>query len=217
MSIPIQISPSILAADFAALGADCRRMEQAGADMLHVDVMDGHFVPNITIGPGVVAALRRQVSVPLDVHLMIDDPLFFAESFAKAGADIITFHPETGCDVAKTLAAIHALGCKAGLVLKPKTPADTVVPYLSGLDVVMVMTVEPGFGGQAFMHDMLPKIAQLRALAPDLPIEVDGGISAQTGPLAAKAGATVFVAGSALFSQSDYRAGVNELRKSCGG
>lgn len=180
--------------------------------MLHVDVMDGHFVPNISIGPAVVSALHRACPLPLDVHLMISDPLFYAKQFSDAGAEVITFHSETGCEVMKTIDYIHSLGVKTGLVLKPKTPVSDIERYLPHIDVVMVMTVEPGFGGQSFMEDMLPKISTLRALAPTLDIEVDGGITAKTAPLVTAAGANILVAGSALFGRADYAAALSELK-----
>lgn len=213
----IKISPSILAADFTCLGAEVEAMCRAGVEYIHVDVMDGHFVPNISIGLPVVASLRKKTGAVLDVHLMISDPLTYAPQFAAQGADIVVFHLESDSDIQATLDAIRAKGVKAGLSLKPKTPAQAVFPYLDQLDMVLVMTVEPGFGGQKFMADMCPKIAAIRAEAErrglKLEIEVDGGIDAVTIRAAADAGADVFVAGSALFGSADYTAAVEKLRK----
>lgn len=191
-------------------------MERAGVEMLHVDVMDGHFVPNITIGVPVVASLRRKTSLLLDVHLMISHPLSYIEPFARAGADLITFHLESESDPAKTIAAIHAAGKRAGVALKPATPAQAVFGLLDTLDMVLVMTVEPGFGGQKFMPESCPKIEAVRreiaarGLAVDL--QVDGGIGNATAPLVCRSGANVLVAGSALFGAPDYGEAVRQLR-----
>lgn len=208
----IFVAPSILSADFARLGDEIIRAARAGADYIHVDVMDAHFVPNLTIGIPVVRSLRRVTSLPLDVHLMIDRPEIYAPQFVEAGADFVTIHIESpGLDsqqkVSSTLDTIRRLGAKPGLVLKPRTPAAAAFPFLELCDMILVMTVEPGFGGQAFMHDMLPKIAALRSeisrrnLSVD--IEVDGGIDYSTAPLCRAHGANVFVAGTFLFGQSD--------------
>lgn len=188
-------------------------MEAAKADMLHLDIMDGHFVPNISFGPPVVSSLRKVSGMFFDVHLMISKPLDYVGAFAKAGASIITFHIESESDAGETIAAIKSCGIKCGLVLKPGTPASAIQRYLEDIDMALVMTVEPGFGGQKFMADMLPKIEELRRLAPGLDVEVDGGIDASTAPLVAKAGANVLVAGSALFGAEDRKAAVRQLRE----
>ena len=204
-----KIAPSILSADFANLERDIRNIEENGADFVHVDIMDGIFVPNISIGIPVVKAIRPVTKLPLDVHLMIDRPIRYVEEFVKAGADFVTIHVEAD-QPQNTLAAldkIHELGCKAGIVLKPKTPAEAAIPYLEKCDMVLVMTVEPGFGGQSFMADMMPKVAKLKEwladINPDCLIEVDGGVDAKTQTVCKEAGANVLVAGSAYFKTSD--------------
>ena len=213
----IRIAPSILSCDFARLGEEAAAVREAGADWLHVDVMDGHFVPNISIGLPVVSSLRKKTDLPLDVHLMISDPLTYAPQFCDAGADIVVFHLESESDPQAVLDAIRRKGKKAGVSIKPQTPAEAVFPYLSQLDMVLVMTVEPGFGGQKFMSDMCPKIAAVRAecsrLGITMDIEVDGGIDNNTISQAANAGANVFVAGSALFGKPDYLSAVRALRE----
>lgn len=212
----ILIAPSILSADFAKLGDEAKLMEKAGADWLHVDVMDGHFVPNLTIGPVVVKSLKKYTSLPLDVHLMITDPLKYAEPFAKAGAWGMTFHVEAVKDPVAVIAEIKRLGVKPGISIKPKTPASAVLPYLKDLNVVLVMTVEPGFGGQSFMADMIPKIKEISAYIKKnnltCKIEVDGGIDAETGPKTVAAGAQVLVAGNAIFNSPDPTAALKTLK-----
>lgn len=203
----VKISPSILSSDYGKLSSELKRMEDCGADMLHVDVMDGHFVPNITLGAPIVKCIRKSSSLPFDVHLMISDPYKYIPDFVKAGSDIITFHVESDSDIEKTIDLILASGKKAGLSVKPKTPIETVYPYLDKLSMVLVMTVEPGFGGQSFMEDMMPKVSAVKAEIErkglDIDIQVDGGINKDTISVAAKAGANVFVSGNAIFSSND--------------
>ena len=211
------VSPSILSADFAHLGSDCRAVLDAGAQMLHYDVMDGHFVPNISFGVPVLKSLHKALPDAFyDVHLMIDDPLTYAEPFAKAGASLITFHLECGCDTAATLARIKALGCKTGLSVKPHTSVQALFPYLDQLDLALVMSVEPGFGGQKFMPMALDKIHALREEIDrrglSFLVEVDGGVDAVTGPACVEAGADVLVAGSAVFGAADPAAAVAGLK-----
>jgi ribulose-phosphate 3-epimerase len=211
---PIRIAPSLLAADFAHLADEVRAVEQGGADWLHLDVMDGHFVPNLTFGPVVTQAIRRVATKPLDVHLMITDPWRYADAFLDAGADLLTFHVEVSGngDVAALLRHIRAKGRKAGLSLQPDTPAATLAPYVAHLDLVLVMSVFAGFGGQQFMPAVLPKVAELRRLGFAGEVSMDGGIGPATIAASAAAGANVFVAGTAVFGAKDRAARIAELR-----
>lgn len=211
MNNKVKISPSILASDYANLQSELERISTS--DLIHVDVMDGHFVPNISIGAPVTAACKKVCDVPFDVHLMISNPLDYAEDFAKAGADIICFHSECDSDTEETINKILSLGKKAGLAIKPATPIDEVLKYLDKLSMVLVMTVEPGFGGQSFMESTMPKVEAIRKINPDIDIEVDGGINAETIKIAAKAGANVFVAGSAVFKSENPAETIAILRK----
>ena len=212
----IQILPSLLAADFGILGAEISRVAKSGAEALHIDVMDAHFVPNLSFGPDVVALARRvEPDLYRNVHLMMTRPDLYLEPFAKAGAQTIQIHVEADCDIHHELARIRAMGIRPGLVLNPETPVELVLPYLKACDELLVMTVHPGYGGQKFISECLPKITAVRKRMPRLDVMVDGGVNAETAVLAAQAGANQFVAGSYLFKQLDMGASADALRASC--
>ena len=219
----IAIAPSILAADFARLGEEIAAVAAAGADYIHVDVMDGHFVPNLTIGPAVVKAVRGATDLPFDVHLMISPVDPYIDAFVEAGADILTVHPEAGPHLHRTLQTIRAAGAKAGVALNPATPASVIEPVLDDIDLVLVMSVNPGFGGQKFIPSQLAKIEKVRALIDasgrDILLEVDGGVDPATAPQAIAAGATMLVAGSAVFrgGAERYEANISALRSGARG
>ena len=212
----IKISPSILSCDYSRMGDEFENMKKCGADWLHIDVMDGHFVPNITLGAPIVKCMRKCSDLVFDVHLMISDPKKYIPDFVKAGADVITFHIESDSPVEETIDLIRESGCVAALSVKPGTPVEEVFPYLDKLGMVLVMTVEPGFGGQSFMADMMPKVRKLREeinrRGLDVDIQVDGGVSLKTVETCAEAGANVLVAGSAIFGSDDPKATIAELR-----
>jgi ribulose-phosphate 3-epimerase len=216
MPLPIKIAPSILSADFGRLAREVEAVERAGADWIHVDVMDGRFVPNITIGPVVVRAVRKATRLPIDVHLMILEPERYVEDFAEAGADMLSVHVEPSYHLARTLQHIRSLGKKAGVVLNPHTPPDAVEYVLERVDLVLVMSVNPGFGGQAFMPEVVPKIAAIRKMIDakglDIELEVDGGVAPGTAARVVEAGARVLVAGSAVYGASDYAVAIAALR-----
>ena len=203
----ILVAPSLLAADFAFLADEVRRIEEAGADLLHLDVMDGHFVPNLTIGPALISALRKHSSLPFDTHLMLSDPLKYVKPFVDAGSDHITFHIESDNDPLEVIAAIREQGASVGVSVKPKTPASAIASLIGKVDLVLVMSVEPGFGGQSFMTEVVPKVAELRAMAnhvnPRIHIEIDGGIGGETAPLVVAQGANMLVAGTSVFRAPD--------------
>ncbi len=213
----IIIAPSILAADFAKLGEEVKLIEDAGAEMLHIDIMDGHFVPNISIGPGVVKSLRPVSKLEFDVHLMIENPERYIEEFASAGADIITVHIEATKHIYRIIQQIKSLGIKVGVSLNPGTPLDLLIYILQELDMVLLMTVNPGFGGQKFMPEVLPKIVALsgilKEINPDCKIQVDGGINADTARLVSRAGADILVAGAAIFAAPDPEKAMKDIRR----
>ncbi|WP_050181492.1 ribulose-phosphate 3-epimerase [Domibacillus robiginosus] len=212
----IKIAPSILSADFAQLGKEIKDVEAGGADYIHVDVMDGHFVPNITIGPLIVEAIRPVTDLPLDVHLMISNPDQYIETFAKAGADIITVHAEACPHLHRTIQLIRSYGIKAGVVLNPSTPADVLEYVISDIDMVLLMTVNPGFGGQSFIEAVVPKIRRVREMiikaGVSVDIEIDGGVNTETARVCAEAGANVLVAGSAIYNEKDRGAAIQAIR-----
>lgn len=213
-----KIAPSILASDFSKLGEEIKDVEQGGADYIHIDVMDGHFVPNISIGPLIVEAIRPQTTLPLDVHLMIENPDQYIGAFAKAGSDIITVHQEASPHLHRTIQLIKSHGVKAGVVINPATPADMIKPILSEVDLVLLMTVNPGFGGQSFIPSVVSKIRQIadwrEEMGLSFEIEVDGGIKPETAGQCTDAGADVLVAGSAIFKQEDRKEAIDLIRRS---
>jgi ribulose-phosphate 3-epimerase len=208
----ITVSPSLLAADFSILKEELIKVSESGAEFIHLDVMDGHFVPNISFGIPVIKSLRKVSDLFFDTHLMISDPLFYIKDFSNAGSDMITFHIECDSDINETINAIKKENKKCGISIKPKTPVSALIPYLDKIDSVLVMSVEPGFGGQKFMPEVLPKIEEIRALKPDIMISVDGGIDDKTAPLVKKAGADTLVAGSYYFKSSDKKEAVRILK-----
>ena len=212
----MKISPSILSSDYGKIAEELKDMENCGADYMHIDVMDGHFVPNLTLGAPVIKCIRKATKVPFDVHLMISDPLKYIDDFCDAGADIITFHTECDSPIDETIEKILSRGVKASLTVKPNTPAEDIFPYLDKLSMVLVMTVEPGFGGQSFMEDMMKKVSLLRneieKRGLNCEIEVDGGINEKTIATAAAAGADVFVSGNAIFSSADRKATIEKFK-----
>ncbi|CAN1595175.1 Rpe Pentose-5-phosphate-3-epimerase [Candidatus Pelagibacterales bacterium] len=206
MAQNIKISPSILSADFSILGDEIKSLEQAGADLIHIDVMDGHFVPNITMGPPIIKMVRKCTKLPFDVHLMISPVEKYIKAFADAGSDIITIHPEATDNLKRAVGSIKSLGKKAGVSLNPKTPISALMDVINDIDLILIMSVNPGFAGQSFMSEVLPKVTELRKMINDkklrIDIEIDGGINFETAPLAVKAGANILVSGTTIFSGS---------------
>ena len=206
MAQNIKISPSILSADFSILGDEIKSLEQAGADLIHIDVMDGHFVPNITMGPPIIKMIRKCTKLPFDVHLMISPVEKYIKAFADAGSDIITIHPEATDNLKRAVGTIKSLGKKAGVSLNPKTPISALMDVINDIDLILIMSVNPGFAGQSFMGEVLPKVTELRKMINDkklkIDIEIDGGINFETAPLAVKAGANILVSGTTIFSGS---------------
>lgn len=215
----MQIAPSFLSCDFSKLGEELIRMDKAGADMVHLDVMDGHFVPNITFGAPVIKWARSYTTLPFDVHLMISEPHRYIKDFAEAGADIITFHVESDSNIKETIDLIDSYGVKPGLVIKPDTPASAVFDYLDRLYMVLVMSVEPGFGGQSFMPDMLPKVKEIKDYAKkigkEIIVEIDGGVNLETIALCAEAGVDISVSGTGVFKADDASAAIADLKAEC--
>lgn len=206
MAQNIKISPSILSADFSILGDEVKNLEKAGADLIHVDVMDGHFVPNITMGPPIIKAIRKCTKLPFDVHLMISPVEKYIKAFADAGSDIITLHPEATDNLKRAIQTVKSHGKKAGVSLNPKTPISALMDVINDIDLILIMSVNPGFAGQSFMSEVLPKVSELRKMINDkklkIDIEIDGGINFETAPLAVKAGANILVSGTTIFSGS---------------
>lgn len=217
-NILIKIGASLLSADFSRLGKEVKKAQEGGADFIHLDIMDGHFVPNITFGPGIVEALRKETSLPFYTHLMIEKPEKYIEQFVQAGSDFIFIHEEACTNARRTLQMIRKMDVKAGVALKPETPLDVAVKVLDEVDGLLIMTVEPGFGGQAFINAMLPKIEEAKKIILDkalkVEIGVDGGINVETAPLAVKAGANILVAGSAIYGQRNVKLAIRRLRES---
>lgn len=212
----VKIAPSILSADFSKLGEEILAVEKGGADYIHIDVMDGHFVPNITIGPLIVDAIRPITKLPLDVHFMIENPDQYIEAFAKAGADYITVHVEASRHLHRTIQNIKSYGVKAGVVLNPATPVESIQHIIGDIDMVLLMSVNPGFGGQKFIPEVLPKIRKVKEMADqkglDIEIEIDGGVNSETAKLCMEAGANVLVAGSAIYNEEDYAKAISLIR-----
>ncbi len=219
MTQNIKISPSILSADFSNLGEEIKRLDKAGADLIHIDVMDGHFVPNITFGPVIIKQIRKYTKLPFDVHLMISPVEKYIKDFSDAGADIITVHPEATDDLKRTVNKIKSFGKKAGVSLNPKTSITALLNVIDKIDLILIMSVNPGFAGQSFISDVLPKVKELRKIINDkklnIDLEIDGGINFETGALALKAGANILVSGTTLFSGGSLQENINKLRN-CG-
>ena len=216
MTQNIKISPSILSADFSILGEEIKSLEKAGADLIHVDVMDGHFVPNITMGPPIIKMVRKFTKLPFDVHLMISPVEKYIKAFADAGSDIITIHPEATDNLKRAVTTIKSLGKKAGVSLNPKTPISALMDVINEIDLILIMSVNPGFGGQSFMSEVLPKVKELRQMINEnklkIDIEIDGGINFETAPLAIKAGANILVSGTTIFAGGTLKDNILKLR-----
>ncbi len=216
MTQNIKISPSILSADFSILGEEIKSLEKAGADLIHVDVMDGHFVPNITMGPPIIKMIRKCTKLPFDVHLMISPVEKYIKDFAEAGSDIITIHPEATDNLKRAVKTIKSLGKKAGVSLNPKTPISVLMDVINEIDLILIMSVNPGFAGQSFMSEVLPKVKELRQIVNEkklkIDIEIDGGINFETAPLAVKAGANILVSGTTIFTGGSLEENILKLR-----